>query len=173
MSKLARRMRTVWVAALILSLSACSSYIQSRGPTLPQDARWAVAVPDNLTSAMNADLLLQQMLGTALAQRDITAKPYPNAVRVYQAPSLASAIGWARSNGIQYVVASTIGEWGYRGNGKGGPAIGVTLVVIRAADQQVLWQASGARSDWAGRGLDVTALKVAKKLVDDIPLQRR
>ena len=67
--------------------------------------------------------------------------------------------------GTGYVVRGSVTEFGYRGDGSGGPAVGFTVRVEAPREDRVVWAGSytGAARSWTGRTLNGVATETVNR----------
>jgi hypothetical protein len=153
---------------ILLISAGCSTYVRHQEDSIAKGKSWGVAIPENTSGKKNADLTFQEIFGVALANKGIASQPLRYSLGANELRDIDSVLQQAREKGVDYIVASTIIEWGYRDEGESRPEIGVIAQIIRTSDKKVVWQSAEARSAWMGGGVSSTAIRVAERMVASI-----
>lgn len=167
------------ITGFVLLLAGCSVLQSQQGSEpVPLAAPMAVIPLLNLSQTPQAGDQAASILSAILRARGVEdlnlylpeddgAMTYPNLARQ------RNAIDEARAGGARYVFTGTVEEWRYKSGLDGEPAVGVTLEVRRAGNNQVIWSGTAARTGWGREGLSVAGHKVMDTLVDAIPFSRQ
>jgi hypothetical protein len=167
------------VAFLFCSATAACGGVTrvQHGPPLSAHARWIVLPIENHSETPLAGERLEAIVSTVLRARgvgrvDPSPPPADPDAAVTQSDRQRSdeALEWGRAHGYVYGVAGSVEEWRYKSGLDGEPAIGLTLRVVRIADDTVVWSGTTSRTGWTHESVSSTALRAVDDLVDDIKL---
>jgi len=84
---------------------------------------------------------------------------------------LDDAISWARTSGARYGLTGTVHEWHYKSGPDKEPAAGLSLKLIDFHTNDIVWQASGARTGWGYASLSSIGAKVVDGLLKEFRLR--
>ena len=161
---------------LFLVLLAGCSVIQSQeGSPIPMDSHFAVIPLVNLSQTPQAGDQAASVLAAILRAKgsDNVTRHLPekhNPLAYDTSERQRNALSAARRNGADYIVMGTVEEWRYKSGLDGEPAVGITLELRRAKDDEVVWSGTSARTGWGRESVSVAAHKVLDELTDAMPL---
>ena len=158
-------------------MSGCSPMVSQQGSSpIPLDSEFAVIPMINLAQTPQAGDQVASILSATLrahgAKSVTLILPVDESEGLYETRERQDeAYDEARRQGAEYVFAGTVEEWRYKTGLDGEPAVGVTLEVRDARNNQIVWSGTAARSGWGREGLSVAGRKVLEDLVDAMPLE--
>ncbi|BEV17597.1 penicillin-binding protein activator LpoB [Herbaspirillum sp. DW155] len=163
------------VAALALSLAACSTTDIGQAPSIAADARWGLLPFANHTETPQAGLRAESISESILRADGLTElRRYPASLNnetlfePMDRKQFDAALDWARSENIAYALSGTVDEWRYKVGIDGEPAVGMTLQLIEVSSGRVVWAAAGARSGWSREALSAVAQKLMRSLLSPL-----
>ncbi len=162
------------VAAVVLS--ACSSYNLPDSPALSAGKQWVVMPFSNFSGSAFASEQAEEIAASVLKEEEVNVKLYQvtdiNALDTVLDPSIKSkaAQKWLSNQGADYILTASVAEWRYKSGLDAEPAVGITLKVIDAKTNQVLWQGTGARSGWGRENLAQTGMEVISEIIDELDI---
>lgn len=163
------------IAALALSLAACSTSDIGRAPAVPADARWGLLPFANHTETPQAGLRAESISESILRANGLAElRHYPVSINnetlfePMDRKQFDAALDWARSENIAYALTGTVDEWRYKVGIDGEPAVGLTLQLIEVSSGKVVWAAAGAKSGWSREALSAVAQKLMRSLLSPL-----
>lgn len=163
------------IAALALSLAACSTTDIGQAPAIPADARWGLLPFANHTETPQAGLRAESISESILRANGLTElRHYPASLNnetlfePMDRKQFDAALDWARSENIGYALTGTVDEWRYKVGIDGEPAVGMTLQLIEVSSGKVVWAAAGAKSGWSREALSAVAQKLMRSLLSPL-----
>jgi len=157
-------------------LSACSSYNLPDSPLLSADKLWVVMPFNNFSGSAFASEQAEEIAVSVLKEEDVNVSLYKvsniNALDTVLDPSIKvkAAQQWLAKQSADYILTASVSEWRYKSGLDAEPAVGITLKVIDARTQKVLWQGTGARSGWGRENLAQTGMDVISDMIDELDL---
>ena len=171
--------------SLAIMLSACSVQQSTEGSgnnaampaTLPADAKFALLPLLNVSQTPMASERVETILASLLHSKGVESlSVYPAQLSASVMTILdeggrySTALKWAMKEDFDYLITGSVEEWRYKAGLDGEPAIGITLKILDAKGQKVLWTATGARSGWGREAASMTAHEVLSDLLDSLEL---
>ncbi len=168
--------RSAWLVLVLLA--GCSVMQSQQGPKIPRQSAFAVIPLINLSQTPQAGEQAASVLAAIMRAHDagpvVLNLPEERDLLVDNSgEQRQQAIQSARSGGAKFLVSGTVEEWRYKSGLDGEPAVGVTLEVRSASDNQLVWSGTAARTGWGRESLSVAAHKVLDELVGAMPLTSR
>lgn len=155
-------------------LSACSSYNLPDSPTLSSGKQWVVMPFNNFSGSAFASEQAEEIAATVLKEEDVNVKLYQvagiSALDMVLDPSIKAkaAQKWLANQNVDYILTASVSEWKYKSGLDAEPAVGITLKVIDATTNEVLWQGTGARTGWGRENLAQTGMEVISEIVEEL-----
>lgn len=160
--------------AATLIISACSNYQVPDSPRFPANSTWAIMPMENNSSTPLAGEKAEQLLSVQLYAKGITAIRYPSTSTgdlltiLNHAAKQKQAEKWLAAHPVDYIITGSVEEWQYKSGLDGEPAVGLTLEVKSAKNDQTYWQASGSRSGWGRESISSTGQIVLENILDGL-----
>lgn len=164
---------------VVFTLSACGTLTSTDRVSVSATQSWVLLPINNLSTTPRAGEKTNAMAETHLRSRGVSS------LIAYSAPegvSLVSlldtdrevkdAIKWGRANGIRYGLTGTVHEWQYKSGPDKEPAVGLSLKLIDLSTEQVVWQATTAKTGWGYANISGVADKAVEKLLKQIDIIR-
>lgn len=163
---------------LLILLAGCSVIQSQEGSPVPLDSHFAVIPLVNLSQTPQAGdqaagvlAAILRAKGSENVSRHLPEKQNPLDYDTKERQR--SALSAARRDGADYIFTGTVEEWRYKSGLDGEPAVGMTLEIRRATDDEVVWSGTSARTGWGRESVSVAAHKVLDKLTGAMPLVTR
>lgn len=170
-------LKCMFSVALLLAITACSTHKVYQSDTITASSRWLLLPISNLTQAPLAGERTEAILASHLRATGLgRLTEYPRSTEQnrfglnHDQIQLQQAKVWAKSQSAQYWVTGTVDEWQYKAGLDGEPAIGISLKIIDANTEQVIWSASGARTGWGREGVAVAMHQLIEELLAELNL---
>ena len=167
------------VLLMVSMLTSCAVLDQSTGtPALERHAKWALLPIVNHTEVPQAGLRAETITEVLLRAQGIgNLHRYPatlNQDSLFEPAErkvVDAAMGWARGQGVRYVVTGAVDEWHYKVGIDGEPAVGMTLQIIDLEDgARVVWSSAASKSGWSREALSAVAQKLIKDMLVEAPI---
>jgi TolB-like protein len=159
-----------------VALSACSSYNLPDSPELSASKQWVVMPFSNFSGAAFASEQAEEITASILKEENVNVTLYQvtdvNALDTVLDPSIKvkSAQKWLSKQGADYIVTASVSEWRYKSGLDAEPAVGITLKIVEASTNKVLWQGTGARTGWGRENLAQTGMDVIGEIIEELDL---
>lgn len=164
----------VGVSALLLA--ACSSYNLPDSPKLDSKKQWVVMPFNNYSGSAFASEQAEEIVASVFKEEDVNIKIYQvsglNSLDTVLDPSLKTkaAQKWLVDQQADYIVTASVAEWKYKSGLDAEPSVGITIKIIDANNNEVLWQGTGAGSGWGRENLAQTGMEVISEIVEELDL---
>lgn len=164
------------LGASVLMLTACSSYNLPDSPELQSKKKWVVMPFNNYSGSAFASEQAEEIVASVFKEEDVNIKIYQvsdlNALDTVLDPSLKvkAAKKWLAKQEVDYIVTASVAEWKYKGGLDAEPSVGITLKILDASNNEVLWQGTGAGSGWGRDNLAQTGMEVISEIVEELDI---
>lgn len=160
------------LAALLVTVSGCTTVDVGRAPNLAHGASWGLLPFANHTETPQAGQRAESIAESLLrSEAGLGIRHYPAAIgteTLFEPADRKQAeagLDWARAQGLRYAVAGSVDEWRYKVGVDGEPAVGLTLQVVDLSSGDVVWSAAGGKTGWSREGLSAVAQKLTRQLL--------
>jgi polysaccharide biosynthesis protein PelC len=163
--------RKLWLAIVVLAISACATQFNGQSPKLDRHKTVYIMPLENQSNMPMAQAQAEQLIASVLAESGLKVKLYPkqniNDLQASLEPQLRlnQATTWLSSQASGYVITGSVQEWQYKYGLDGEPAIGITLT-LNTTEGNALWRGSVSKSGWGRESLPHIALKALENLLD-------
>jgi len=162
--------RLVRVVFLLFLITGCSTVINKKNTSLPQDKKYAIASFWNYTETPMAGLRASTIVESVLAQKNISlvsligggdeiAKSKSKAIFLHKQKALALGMN------ADYLVIGNVQEWRYKTGIDGEPVVSYSIKVVDLKSSNIIFNGVGAKSGWGHKSIGVVAQEIAKELI--------
>lgn len=158
-------------------LAACSSFNLPQSPQLDSKRQWVVMPFNNYSGSSFASEQAEEIVVSALKKENVNVKIYEvetlNTLDTILDPRLKTnaANNWLAQQQVDYIIKASVAEWKYKEGLDSEPSIGITLKILNANNNQVIWQGTGAGSGWGRENLAQTGMDVINEIVDELDIK--
>lgn len=163
---------------VLVALTACGTLTSTEKVSVSANQSWVLLPINNLSTTPRAGEKTNSMVETHLRARGVQSlKSYTtpeglNLVSLLDTDKeINDAIKWGRDNGIRFGMTGTVHEWHYKSGPDKEPAVGLSLKLIDLTSEQVVWQATTAKTGWGYANVSGVADKAVKKLLNQISIR--
>lgn len=172
------RIRILLSMLVLVALSACSTLTSTEKVSVSANQSWILLPINNLSTTPRAGEKTSAMVETHLRARGVQS------LQTYATPEglnlvslldtdrqINDAIKWSRDNGIRFGLTGTVHEWHYKSGPDKEPAVGLSLKLIDLSTDEVVWQATTAKTGWGYANVSGVADKAVEKLLKKIKIR--
>ncbi len=166
-----RSLNILMIITLIL-LSACTTINSSR-QLVAAHAKWGIVPFTNHTEVPQAGLRAMSITKGLLEAKGITnIETFHTKSSCNQLlncpngePSVKTAIKWAQSKHLQYVMVGAVNEWVYKVGLDGEPVVSVALQLYDVKNGRLIWSSVGSKFGTSRMGLSVTGQLLLREML--------
>lgn len=164
------------LGASVLMLAACSSYNLPESPKLDSKKQWVVMPFNNYSGSAFASEQAEEITTSVFKEEEVNIKIYQvsdlNALDIVLDPSIKTkaANKWLVNQKADYIVSASVAEWKYKSGLDSEPSVGITIKIIDAKTNQLLWQGTGAGSGWGRENLAQTGMEVISEIIEELDI---
>lgn len=175
-----KRIQQLLSMAVLVTLTACGTFTSTEKVSVSANERWVLLPINNLSTTPRAGEKTNAMVETHLRARGVES------LKSYVAPEglnlvslldtdreIKEAIKWGRAEGYRFGMTGTVHEWHYKSGPDKEPAVGLSLKLIDLSTDQVVWQATTARTGWGYANVSGVADRAVEKLLKQISISGR
>ena len=169
------KLNTVCIIGLLLIVAGCSTQTAQQSVNVDRGDLWLLLPITNFDQAPQAGERAERILASHLRIHGISQLiEYPAEGDSGQFPMLDDRVRyqkaqqWAQQQTARYWITGSVSEWRYKNGLDGEPAVGITLRLIDANSQAVIWTATGAKTGWGQQSVAHVANELIQELTESL-----